>query len=175
MLSRSIAAVLLFLLALTARAGDVVTPDSAVTITVPDDFTSLSADEIKQKWPTSASPPSYVVGNRSRSTSIAYDLKANPLKPEDLPKAMKAFEAVFNRIIPGISWKRRELTEIAGREWVMLELTSSAVDTDVYNIMLITSFRGRMLALNFNSTKQDFAQMESVLRRSVASVKLGDS
>lgn len=175
MLTRSIAAVVLSLFALAVHAGEVVTPDSAVTFTVPDDFTPFSADEIKQKWPTAASPPSFVVGNASRATSIAYDLKANPLKLEELPQAMKTFEAVFTRIVPGIAWKRRELIELGGRQWVMLELTSNAVDTDIYNIMLITSFRGRLLALNFNSTKSDFVPMEAALRRSVASVKLSAS
>lgn len=175
MLPRSISALLLSLFVLTAQAGDFVTPDSAVTLTVPDDFTVFSANEIKQKWPTSASPPSFVVGSTSRSTSIAYDLKKNPLKLEELDQAMMAFEGVFTRIVPGISWKRREITEIAGRKWVMLELTSNAVDTDIYNIMLITSFRGRMLALNFNSTKRDFVQMESALRRSIASIKLSET
>lgn len=172
MLNRRLAFVLPVFLALAVQAGEVVTPDAAVTLTVPDDFTSFSADEIRQKWATSASPPSFVVGNKKRSTSIAYDLKPNKLRPEDLDQAMKVFEGVFTRVVPGISWKRREIIEIGSRKWVMLELSSNAVDTDIYNIMLITSFQGRMLALNFNSTKRDFIQMESALRRSVASIQL---
>lgn len=172
MLNRLLSLFPVLLLAFTAHAGEVVTPDGAVTLTVPDGFTTLSADEIRQKWPTSASPPSFVVGNTERSTAIAYDLKANALPPKDLDKALKAFEGVFTRIIPGIVWKRRELTEIAGRQWIQLEFTSHAVDTDIHNVMLATSFRGRMLAMNFNSTKRDFAEMERPLRDSIASLRL---
>lgn len=174
MLQRLLASISLALaswLALGAHAGEVVTPDAAVTMTVPDDFTPFSADEIKQKWPT-ASPPAFAVGNSTRTTSIAYDLKANPARLEDLDKLLGAFAAVFTRVVPGIAWKRREITEIDGRKWAMLELTSNAVDTDIYNIMLITAFRGRMLTLNFNSTKSDFVHMEPALRRSVASLRL---
>ncbi|MCA0244719.1 MAG: hypothetical protein LCI02_28260 [Proteobacteria bacterium] len=174
MLNRLIALLLPLCLALAAHAAEVVTPDSIVSFTVPDEFTTFSSDEIKQKWPTSASPPSFAVGNPKRSTSIAYDLKANPLRAENLDQALKAFEAVFSRIVPGIVWKRREMVELAGRKWVMMELTSNAIDSDIYNIMLITSFRGRMLTLNFNSTKRDFEQMEPALRRSVASLKVND-
>jgi hypothetical protein len=172
MLYRLLALVLFPCLAFTAQAGDVATPDAVVTLTVPDDFTALSREEIQRKWPTSASAPSFAVGNKSRSTSIAYDLKPNPLRQEELGQALQAFEGVFTRIVPGIDWKRREIIEMAGRQWVMLELTSSAVDTDIYNIMLITAYRGRMLAMNFNSTKQDFEAMEPALRRSVASLRL---
>lgn len=154
---------------LTAQAASVNTPDGAISFEIPDDFTPLDANEIALKWP-SASPPSFAVGNATRSTSIAYDLKQNSLPENDLPQAMKAFEGVFNRVIPGIDWKRRELIEQAGRRWVLLEFGSNAVDTDIHNIMLITSYQGRMLTLNFNATGSEFPKMAPALNRSIDSI-----
>ena len=69
-------------------------------------------------------------------------------------------------------WKRKEIIEMAGQRWIFLEMTSSAIDTDIYNIMLITPFDGKMLIFNFNSTKEDFAEQEAALRASVASIRL---
>lgn len=154
---------------LVAHANSVITPDGVLRLEVPEDFTELSPDEIAYKW-RMASAPGFAVGNASRSTSIAYDLKQNPLPEDGLPKALEAFEGVFNRIIPGIDWKRRELIELAGRRWMLMEFGSHAVDDDMHNIMLVTSYQNRMLTLNFNSTHGDFLQMESALRRSIQSI-----
>lgn len=56
----------------------------------------------------------------------------------------------------------------------LLDGTSGSSHARIYNIMLITSFHGKMLTMNFNSTKGDFEHVESALRRSVASVKVNE-
>ena len=53
-----------------------------------------------------------------------------------------------------------------------MEMTSNAVDTDIYNIMLLTGVEEKMLVFNFNSTKKDFPKYEAALRKSLNSVKL---
>jgi hypothetical protein len=44
--------------------------------------------------------------------------------------------------------------------------------TDIYNLMLITPFDGKLLMFNFNATKEDFATQVAALRASVASIRL---
>ncbi len=75
-------------------------------------------------------------------------------------------------MIPGIEWKKNEIIEHSGQKWVLMEMTSNAVDTDIYNILLMTGFDGKMLVFNFNSTKKDFPKYEAELRKSLKSVKL---
>lgn len=169
---RPLAALVLSLAALSASAGEVQTPDGVIRFAVPDEFTVLSAEEIRVKWPTTASPPSFAVGNDRRSVTVAYDLRTHRLLPADLNKTMAAFGQLMVRLVPGLEWKRRELVELSGRQWILMELTSSAIDTDIYNIMLVTSFRDRMLTLNFNATRSAFEQAQAALRASVASVRL---
>ncbi len=50
-------------------------------------------------------------------------------------------------------------------------MTSHAIDTDIYNIMLITSLKEKMLVLNFNSTAKEFPEIEASLRKSIQSIE----
>lgn len=146
-------------------------PEAGVSFAAPDGFTQLSQHEIAQKY-LSNRAPTFVVGNSNRATTIALDLKSDELPEDKLSEAKSAFEAVFNRIIPGIEWKQRKIIELQQRQWIYFEMTSRAVDADIYNIMLITPYHGKMLVFNFNSTKQEFPKMELELRKSIQTISV---
>ncbi len=172
---RHLACALGLLLALNSgplqAAEKISIPGTTVSLEAPTGFTPLTSAEIKLKYPRN-NPPQYVVGNTRRSTSIAYELKPNAIKEAELEKGLAVFETVLSRAIPNVVFKRKEIIEQAGQRWIYLEMTSSAIDTDIYNIMLITPFDGQMLVFNFNATKEDFATQEAALRASVASIRL---
>lgn len=79
---------------------------------------------------------------------------------------------VVAAMVRSIEWKKNEVVEIGGRKWIHFEATSSALDQDVCNIILITSHKGRLLMFNFNSTKAEFAKMEKMPRGSIQSIKI---
>lgn len=147
-------------------------PDTTVSFEPPAGFTALTREEIQAKYPKS-SGPGFVVGNKARTTSIAYDIKPIAIGDKDLPELMAAFGDRFQKSIPGLAWKERKLFERDGQRWVYLEMTSTAVDTDIHNIMLITPHDGKLLMFNFNSTREEFADVEASLRSSIASITLG--
>ena len=155
-----------------ALAGETINiPDSTVTFEAPTSFTPLTPEEIAAKY-LRARPPKYVIGNARRTTSIGYDILPRPIKDAELEQGLDIFGTFMGRAIANLVWKRKEIVEMQGQRWIWLEMTSSAIDTDIYNIMLITPFDGRMVIFNFNSTKEEFAQNEAALRASVASIRL---
>lgn len=166
-----LAACLMGLLCAQASAKEITLDDGAVSFTVPEDFTQLSAEEISTKWPTKMAPK-FAVGSERRSTTIAYEHKDRPMLPSQMEEARAAITPVVAMMIPSIDWKQNAVVEIGGRKWILLEATSKAVDTDIYNIIMMTSHKGRVLMFNFNSTKADFAKMEKVLRESIQSIKI---
>ena len=145
--------------------------DSEVTFAAPEGFKQLSKEHIAKKWPTDRAPV-YVVGTPTGSTTVAYDFKPHQVPQEALPEVQKSFTQLFGRMIPGIDWKKNEIVEHAGQKWLLMEMTSNAVDTDIYNIMMLTGFDDKMLIFNFNSTKEDFPTYEAALRKSLKSIKL---
>ena len=145
-------------------------PEAGIVFDAPDGFTKLSAEEIAFKYPSSKAP-AFVVGNKKRTTTIAYDLKPDKISPEHLSEIKTYFESVFERIIPGSVWKKREIIDLRNKKWIYFEMTSRAIDTDIYNIMLITSLKNQMLVLNFNSTTKEFPKIEASLRKSLQSIE----
>ena len=163
--------IILSLLTGLVSAKDISLDEGSVSFVVPDDFTELTEAEITLKF-RSARAPKQVVGNEGRTTSIAYQFQEQPTKQSDLPEVQKAFTPLFDRMIPGIEWKQNALVDLAGQKWLLMEMTSRAVDQDIHNIVLITSHKGKMLMFNFNSTKKEFQKMEKLLRQSINSIKL---
>jgi hypothetical protein len=165
------AALLLALAAAPAAAAPFSIPEAGMSFEAPDGFTPLGQAEIDAKYPSKRGP-AFVVGNERRTTTIAFDLKADRLPADKLPEVQATLEKVFERIVPGLEWKARKLIELQGQPWIYLEMSSRAVDTDIHNLMLITSRQGRMLVLNFNSTRAEFPAVEAALRRSIESLRL---
>lgn len=163
--------VMLILLASAIHAEPIKVGDTAVTFDAPEGFKPLSKEIIAAKWPTH-NAPAFAIGIPTGTTTVAYDLKPNRITQESLPDLQKSFTQVFERVIPGIEWKKNEIIEHSGQKWLMMEMTSNAVDTDIYNIMLLTGFEGKMLIFNFNSTKEDFPKYEAALRKSLESISL---
>jgi len=146
-------------------------PDGGVVFDAPDGFTQLSSEEIARKYPRS-SPPGFVVGNERRTTTIAFDLKPQSIPADKLGEVKSSFEQLFQRMIPGLAWKDRKLISMQNQQWIYLELTSHAVDTDIHNIVLVTPHRDKALIFNFNSTKSEFPKVEAKLRESLRSIRL---
>ena len=166
-----ILSLILVTLSFALAAKEVSVSDTGISFVSPDEFQPLSQEIIDVKWPQKGAPK-WVVGNESASTTIAYDLKPNDISAAPLPDIMNYFKNTFDRIIPGIEWKNREIIELSGKQWVYLEMTSNAIDTDIYNIMLLTSYGKEMLIFNFNSTKEDFTKYETKLRASIQTIQL---
>ena len=163
---------ILFVIASTvSHAKDISISDSGISFVVPDEFQFLSQELIDVKW-QNRNAPKWVIGNLSGSTTIAFDLKPNDISSASLPDLMSYFKTTFDRIIPGIQWIKLEIIRLSGKRWVYLEMTSNAIDTDIHNIMLITSHGKEMLIFNFNSTKEDFSKYEPELRKSITTIRL---
>ncbi|VAW44950.1 hypothetical protein MNBD_GAMMA04-274 [hydrothermal vent metagenome] len=152
-------------------AKEVNISDTGISFIAPDEFQPLSQEIIDVKWPKKRAPK-WVIGNESASTTIAYDLKPNDISTAPLPELMNYLKTNFDRLIPGIEWKKREIIELSGKNWVYLEMTSNAIDTDIHNIILLTSYGREMLMFNFNSTKEEFSKYETELRKSLRTIQL---
>ena len=162
---------LIVMTAVTVHAETFYLDGQNISFDAPQGFTELSGEEIALKFPSSRAPQ-FVVGNEKRSTTIAYDLKQDRVQLSDLPDFKNAMIQMFNRIVPGIQWKQDQIVEINGREFVHFEFVSSAVDADIYNIMLTTSYQDRMLVFNFNSTVADFEAYEEQLRQTISTISI---
>ncbi|MEM9444946.1 MAG: hypothetical protein AAGA18_06290 [Verrucomicrobiota bacterium] len=143
----------------------------SVAFDAPDEFTPVPQEIIDIKYPSSRAPK-YVIGNKSAATTIAYDIKPHSIPQHKIEEARKSFRDLFPRIIPGLQWKENKVITLAGQKWGYMEMTSTAIDTNIYNIMLFTGYKGKMLVFNFNSIREEFPKYEKALRDSLNSIEI---
>ena len=155
-----------------AHAATFTMEDGAVRFEAPVGFKPLSRKLIETKF-ARGRPPSFVVGTERATTTIAYDLKATAVAPNQLTAFRKRLTKVLPRIVAGLKWIENKTVKIDGRDFGLMEMTSTAIDTDIHNIMLFTSYQGRLLIFNFNSTREEFPQYEAQLRESIETIRIG--
>jgi hypothetical protein len=148
--------------------------DGRLSFELPDGFSTMPKDIAKIKYPMETHRPKYIYSNSKASTSIAVNLTENSsLQSQQLAEFKTFMEQTLVRMTPGLKWVKKEIITLNGTEWARLEFMSNAIDTDIHNIMLMTSFQGKPLMLNFNSTKEEFASVEKGLSDSIRSIKIG--
>lgn len=155
-LVRSLVFVLIAIVTTPLRADPVLeyrtVLDGKVRLLTPTDFAPMSAEMLKLKYPRER-PPSFVLTNDSASVNIAFSHTSSRAGAADLPKVHDYFHQTDATLMPSVEWIRDEIVSINGRDFIIREFRSHAVDTDVHNIMAITSLEGRILIIAFNTVQ----------------------
>ena len=145
--------------------------DNKVQILLPTDFEVMSEEMLQAKYPTNLRP-TLVYSDEFGTVNIAINHTNNQMTLDKLPDALGVFIQHFQQLYPSAQWSRKETTQINGRDFVVLELITPAVDTDIYNLMFVTSLEGRMLLFSFNCTLELQSEWESVGNQIMESVKV---
>ena len=121
-----------------------------VRLLVPVEFAEMS-DEMRQfKYPRDR-PPTLALTNESASVNLAFNHTSSRASLADLPKVHEFFRKSDRALLPGVTWYRDEIVAINGRDFILREFRSPAIDTDVRNIMVVTSVADRILIIAFNT------------------------
>ena len=166
--------VLIFSVITTAFSADVVLDNGGVTFSPPAGFSEMPVDVVRKKYPNE-NRPQYLYGNEDYSVSIGVKFTENLLEINELRNLKMMMEDTLPRVIPNLEWISRRIMEINKRKWLLLELKSSAIDADIHNIMLSTSYKGKMLSFNFNSTVEQFKKNQKKLLNSIFSIKINEN
>lgn len=145
--------------------------DGKVSFVPPPGFQALTPEQIGKKYPR-GNAPQHVFANETQSVSIAVSFPPAKVSPDQLEGLKESLERMMTRMTPGLQWQTREFVEINGTRWIHFKLTSNAVDTRIQNDMYATSFDGKPLFFNFNSTVGDYEEFKAILEESKNSIKV---
>lgn len=169
--------VLLFLLialvSLPALADPVSVLDGSVRFEPPANFRPMTHEEIALKFPR-GNLPALAYSDETGGVSISVTHSQSPATQERLEELKAYLETALPKMIPNLEWLAREIVTVKDRRWVHLELTSSAIDTDIHNHLYLTAHQGRMLGFNFNATASDYPDHAADLARSFKSIVISD-
>lgn len=143
-----------------------------VSFVPPAGFTAMTPEEIASKFPPNGNQPQYVYANKRRSVSVAITFSPARVSPEQLPELKNFLSKFLERVRPDIKWITQDFAVINKLRWIQLEFISSAIDTDIHNDAYFTSFDGKMLGFNFNSTVEQYDALCAELRKSRDSINI---
>lgn len=146
--------------------------EKQVSFVPPAGFTPMTAEEIALKFPSGSNQPQYVYANERRSVSIAITFSPAEISPEQLPELKKFLPKFLEQVRPGIKWITQDFTVINKIRWLQLEFISRAIDTNIHNDAYFTSFNGKMLGFNFNSTVEQYDAVSDQLSKSRNSITI---
>ena len=170
-----LAALAVLLLAVTAAAQEPVRiADGRISFVPPEGFKPMAREDILVKFGRkgAAGAPEIVYSNEGQSVSIAVGFRGQNLSPAQLPEIKRVMEADFERNLPGLEWRAREIVELNGVRWVHFGMKAAAVDTQVVNDIYVTVFDGRLLLFNFNSTLALYDPHKESLEKSARSITI---
>jgi len=144
--------------------------DKRVSFVPPPGFTPMTAEEIALKFPDYDRLPKYVYGNERRTVTVAITFSPANISPGQLPELKNFMVKFLTPVIPNIKWITQDFAVINNVRWVQLEFISQAIDTKIHNQIYLTSFQGRMLGFNFNSTVEKYDALKAELRKSRDSI-----
>ncbi|KLV05494.1 hypothetical protein ABT56_10990 [Photobacterium aquae] len=122
-----------------------------VSLLIPQQFTQMPDDILEIKYPSSRRPTE-VLSDDSGSISLAFNHTNTVMESSDIPEFHHAISKMFHNLYPSAKWFRDEIIERNGRIFIVLELITPAMDTEIHNIMYGTSVDGRLLFIAFNTT-----------------------
>jgi hypothetical protein len=145
--------------------------DGKVKMLLPSSFELMSEAMLKLKYP-SGKPPTQIYTNDRGSVNVALNHTHDRLTAAQIPQFRKYLEDVFRRAYPSAHWYRSEVTEINGRQFVLLDVRTPAIDTEVRNVMIETSVDDRFLLISFNVVRELEGEWLAAGNKIIQSVKI---
>lgn len=117
-------------------------------------------------------PAEHVLIDHSGAVNIVVRHGPQPMRMSDLPFVLEKFQALLRRERPGTIWHEITMRTVNGHKFVFLDYTTAAVDTKIRNLTLMSSARGRMLAVSFNFTQWRTPRWLPLAKRVLASIRV---
>jgi hypothetical protein len=143
-----------------------------ISFTPPEGFKPMSRADINFKFGRkgAAEAPEMVYSNERQSVTVAIGFNGQNVPADQLPQVQRILEADFERNLPGLEWRTREIVELNGVRFIHFNMKSAAVDTQVVNDVYVTVFDGRLLVFNFNSTAALYDAHKERLEKSARTI-----
>jgi hypothetical protein len=140
-------------------------PDLKLSIEIPDSLTPMSEEMAKIKYP-SENRPQVIYGDEKGKASLGITAGRNPLPANKLD----AFKNMMLKMLESLKPKAEAVTVDGHKGW-LLTFRSQAADTEILNMMLITSQDNKAVQITFNMTKDLVEQYQEAAKASLLSLK----
>ena len=143
--------------------------DNKVEILLPKSFGIMSEEMLKLKYPNQ-SRPKLVYTNEDGTVNIAFNHTTSRASQQLIEKYQEVLENSFRTTYPDAVWGTHEIKQINGRKVGVIEVTTNAADTNIYNYLFYTDVEGRLLIGTFNCTVEKKTEWAATAKKIVNSL-----
>jgi hypothetical protein len=144
--------------------------DGKIQMLIPTHFGPMSEELIRAKYPGERRP-TFVLSDERGTVNITVNHTSSVMSSKDLDEAHRAFDRMFRNQYPSATWYRSERTTLNGQECFILELLTPATDTEIHNIIVVSSLESRMLLISTNITKELVDKWLPITQKMTESIK----
>lgn len=140
-------------------------PELKLSIEIPQAFTPMPDDMAKIKYP-SENRPQVIYSDERGKASLGVSNGRHALPADKLDVAKDATLKMLSNYKP-----QAESVTVDGHKAWLITFRSQAADTDILNMLLVTSENDKAVQAAFNMTKDLVGQYQEAARASLLSIK----
>lgn len=132
------------------QLGEYKFDNDTFSLIVPLDFIAMDEEMVNRKYPN-GNPPQFVLTNDKTTINIVVSITNNPMKNSQIKSYMNAMKEQLSNAADIMDTR---FFEKDGHEMGEITFVSKAVDTEIYNHMIVFSDKGFQRIISFNCTKE---------------------
>lgn len=120
------------------------------SMVLPEGYIKMPTSMLDVKYPQKAQRPqeAWYVESEGGKVSIAFSTTGNAMSEAQVPQFAKVMKEQLKAFSPDVV-----NVTVEGRKMSRLEMTTPAADGNIYNVMQLSSFDGKMMISTFNVTE----------------------
>ncbi|MEO5984205.1 MAG: hypothetical protein ABIP80_01800 [Ferruginibacter sp.] len=139
-------------------------------VMLPSDFKQMDINTIILKYPNEGGRPNEVYTNTNSSVNIAFTHSIKKATASDIKKHADELIKILKQ--RGLTIISQSQEKIKGKDFLMVEFNSKALNGTLYNKMFFTTLEGRLLIGSFNCTSAMEGQWKKKGYEIIQSIKL---
>jgi hypothetical protein len=144
-----------------------------VQLDVPEQLQPMDKNIFLLKYPNENQNSTIAYSDEEATVSLLVNLRHDKATQADLPKYQQILNENFGNN-HSIDFRKSELKHINGKDFIVIEMITPAVDTRVYNLMFVTSLEGKLLMGTFNCTIEKAKEWQPIAEQILNSIKMKD-
>ena len=128
--------------------------DDKIEIKIPKDFEIMTEEMMKVKYP-SKQRPNLVYTNDMASVNLGINHTASTADQTMIPAYGEALKGSLEKAHAGSVTRDHGVKEVNGRKVAYIKIVTPAVDTKIFNYMVLTDLENRLLICSFNCKLED--------------------
>lgn len=166
--------IVMLLVSTFAQASDLIERtvlDGKVTLITPKSFAPMAKHLLEVKYPHSRRPTE-VLSDSTGGVSLAFNHTQNRMSSSQIKRGHTSMSKMFHNTYPSAKWIRDKVINMNGQNFMVFELITPAMDTQIHNIMYGTSVDNRLLLIAFNTTVEQSKQWLPIGKEIMKSISI---